>query len=65
LSLAPHGRIEVIRSKWQSPTQVIYQRVGRELSVGVEAGVDLLLVLRRVRYHFGRPHLGYFVSSDS
>jgi hypothetical protein len=34
------------------------------LSVGVEAGVGLLLVPRRVWYTFGRPHLGYFVSSD-
>jgi hypothetical protein len=37
----------------------------RELSVGVEAEVGLLLVPRRVRYNFGRPHLGYFVSSNS
>jgi hypothetical protein len=37
----------------------------RELSVGVEAGVGLPLVPRRVRYYFGRAHTGYFVSSDS
>jgi hypothetical protein len=57
----------VIRSKWRSPPEVSIQRVGREreLSVGVEAGVDLLLVPRRVRYTFGRTLSGYFVSSDS
>jgi hypothetical protein len=37
----------------------------RELSVGVEARVGLLLVPQRVRYTFGRPHPGYFVSLDS
>jgi hypothetical protein len=34
------------------------------LSVGVEAGVGLFFVPRRVRYTFGRPHPGYFVRSD-
>jgi hypothetical protein len=36
----------------------------RELGVGVEAGVSLPLVPRRVLYYFGNPHLGYFVNSD-
>jgi hypothetical protein len=62
LSQAPRGRVQVFRSKWQSPPKVSIQTVGRELSVGVEAGVSLLLVPWRVWYYFGHPHPGCFVS---
>jgi hypothetical protein len=65
LSQEPCGRTQVIRSKWQSPPEVSIQRVGRELSVGVEAGVSLLIVPQRVRYHFDCPRSRYFLSSDS